>query len=84
LAGIAVGLGFGLAIIVVAEITSPRIHGEQELLGVVEAPLLVVVPPLPTRGEERKQRRYLVLQGMLASVMLAVMSIVTFVVYRKG
>ena len=84
LGGLALGLAVGIGIVLLAEMSTPRMYGEEELRTVIDPPLLVTVPSLPTPSEERRLRWYAGLQAILASAMLLTISIVTFVVYRKG
>lgn len=82
--GLGFGLALGLGFVVLSELRLPLIYGEQELRGVLNAPILITVPLLPTPREERKRTRVRVFQSLAVTAMLLFISAVTFVVYRRG
>ena len=84
LGGLAFGLALGLAIVVISEVVSPRLYSEEELSAIVEAPIFVTIPPLPTPAENLKRLRYRALEWVVATAMLIVIPTVSFLIYRKG
>ena len=84
LGGLAFGLTLGLAIVVISEVVSPRLYSEEELSAIVEAPIFVTIPPLPTPAENLKRLRYRALEWVIATAMLIVIPTVSFLIYRKG
>lgn len=81
------GLGLGLAVSLgataFAELTDDRIYRERDLDGLVTAPVMTEIPPLPTRSEENSAKRSLRLQWACGiAVLLATGAAVMFTYYH--
>jgi polysaccharide chain length determinant protein (PEP-CTERM system associated) len=65
--GIAVGIGLGCLVVFLMEVFDDRMHGEKELISMLELPVLAEVPEIQGAMEERKQKRQVVLGWALTS-----------------
>ena len=66
------------------ELTDDRIHCEEDLQGVVEAPILSEIPSLPTLSEESWARRRLWIECLAGAVMMLTMAVGLFATYYYG
>ena len=84
LGGIAFGLALGIGSVIAMEVLNQRIYTEEELNAIVETPLLVSLPPLPTPAENRKRSLYHAAEWATAALLAIVIPAVTFLIYRKA
>jgi succinoglycan biosynthesis transport protein ExoP len=84
LAGLALGLAMGIGLVVLREIVSPKVYGQEELQMVLSGPTVIAIPSLPTANEKRRNVRLRIVEALAAAAMLVVIPMVTFLVYRKG
>jgi polysaccharide chain length determinant protein (PEP-CTERM system associated) len=84
LGGLAGGIFLGIAGILAVEFADPRIYGCADLAGVTGAPVLAIVPPLPTPRELHADARRRVLQWTAAAIILATIPSVTLLTYMAG
>lgn len=83
-AGLAAGLALGVILLGALEFASPRLYREEEVRTLIDAPLMISIPPVITDAEKRRTRGYRIVEAVCACVFGLVMPIVTFLVYRKG
>lgn len=84
LVGLGVGAGLSFGLVVLLEVADARIYGEEDLGGFTSVPVLAGVPPLSTPTEERDQSRRHWVEAVAASLLLALIPIVTLFAYLKG
>jgi uncharacterized protein involved in exopolysaccharide biosynthesis len=84
LGGLGFGAALGLALVVLMEIASPRIYQESELRAVIQAPLLISIPTLPTPNDMRRKLHIRILEFAAATFMLITIPAVTLLIYYKG
>ena len=82
--GLAAGLVFGLALVVLSELINPQIFGEQELRAIVSAPLLISVPSMESGSEKQRRVRTRIIESVATAAMLCVVAGVTVLVYHKS
>ena len=84
LGGLALGLALGIGLVLLAEMLNPKIYVQEELQGVVAGPAVIAIPSLPTPTEKSRNSRLRVIEGTVATALLVIIPVVTFLVYRKG
>jgi len=84
LLGLAVGMVLALALTALMETIDARIYEEQDVRDLISAPILTGVPLLQTESEELRASRYLRLEMVTASVLLAVIPAMTLVAYFRN
>jgi polysaccharide chain length determinant protein (PEP-CTERM system associated) len=84
LMGLGVGAGIGLFVAVSSELGDNRIHGDNDLKGLVTAPILGSISKLLTRGERQSLNRRSRLESLTATFMVAVMAIGTAFTFFHG
>jgi succinoglycan biosynthesis transport protein ExoP len=84
LAGLAGGFAFGVVGSVVVEFLDPRIYGEEELLKLAPAPILVAVPPVPTEKESSREVRRGRMEIAVAGMLVLIVPAMTLLVHYKG
>ena len=84
LGGIAAGLALGLGLAVLMEMRDTSFHTEKDLTKHLAPPFVLGIPLLPTRVEERRQKRWNTFQWMAASAMLVIVAAAEFYVYKRG
>jgi polysaccharide chain length determinant protein (PEP-CTERM system associated) len=84
LMGLGVGAGIGLFVAVSSELGDNRIHGDNDLKGLVTAPILGSISKLLTRGERQSLNRRSRLKSLTATFMVAVMAIGTAFTFFHG
>jgi polysaccharide chain length determinant protein (PEP-CTERM system associated) len=84
LMGLAGGIALGIALAFLLEFRSPSFHAEEEARRELNLPLVVGIPLLLTPAEERRNSRMRVLEWVAASVVLSVVAVAEFYVYRHG
>ena len=84
LVGLVLGAALAGVITGALELTDDRIHCEEDLRGVVEAPILSEIPSLPTSSEESWARRRLWIECAAGTVMMMTMAIGLFATYYYG
>jgi succinoglycan biosynthesis transport protein ExoP len=84
MAGLAGGLAFGVVGSVLVEFLDPRIYGEQELLQLAGAPILVAVPPVITAKESSREARWRLVEIAVAGILVVMMPAMTLLVHYRG
>jgi len=84
LAGLATGIGVGLAFAFFIELKNHSFRDEQELRRAFAFPLLLGVPKLPTKGEKRRRLRVAVLEWLGGAIMCLLIGATEFYVYWRG
>jgi hypothetical protein len=59
-------------------------HTEKQLSGFLDAPFVVGFPVLPTRAETQRRKWVLTLKLASGCVMVSIMTLAEFYVYRRG
>ena len=84
LAGLAVGVGIGAALAFLLEIKNHSLRDERELRRDFSFPLMLGVPILQSKVEERRRLRFAVLEGLVATLLCLVISATELYVYWRG
>ena len=84
LGGLALGLALGIGLVLLSEMLNPKIYAQEDLNSVISGPSVIAIPSLPTPNEQRRSTRLRILETGVATAMLLVIPVVTFLVYRKG
>jgi polysaccharide chain length determinant protein (PEP-CTERM system associated) len=84
LGGIGAGLALGVALVVLLEFNDHSLHDEKELRRVFSFPLMVGVPIMPTKVEQRRRSRVAVLEWLVGATLCLLVCATEFYVYRRG
>jgi polysaccharide chain length determinant protein (PEP-CTERM system associated) len=84
LIGLGIGAGIGLVVAVLSELGDDRIYGDNDLKGLVPAPVLGGISKLLTLGERQSLNRRLRLESLTASVMVAAIAVGTAFTFFHG
>jgi len=82
--GLAAGLAVGVGAAAGAEFVDDRIQGESQISGLVAAPVLTEIPPLPTPGERQRQQRRLKMEWTSVAGLLLVMAAAFVFTFYRG
>lgn len=72
LAGLAGGLGLGLAIVLLLEFRDQTFRSDRDIAQALSLPVLAMIPRMPNAAERQRSRRQMMLAASAAVVMLAV------------
>jgi polysaccharide chain length determinant protein (PEP-CTERM system associated) len=72
LIGILLGLGCGLGVPVLLELTDSTLRGEREVLTTLRLPVIAMVPRMITAADRRRRSRRLLRTGIAAAVLVVV------------
>jgi polysaccharide biosynthesis transport protein len=84
LGGAAAGIALGLALAFFVESTKRAFYSEKQLRDRIKVPLVVAVPVVLTRGEERRQTWQKAFEWLAGSVLVLMVVAAEFYVYRHG
>ena len=84
LGGLLGGAFLGFAICVLAELIAPRVHSEQELVGMGSFPVLITVPRLATLQERQDAARKRRFEIAAAAVIAVCVPVLTMLAQIKG
>jgi polysaccharide chain length determinant protein (PEP-CTERM system associated) len=84
LGGAAAGVAFGLALALFVENTERSFYSEKQLRDRIKVPLVVALPVLLTGGEERRQTWKRTFEWFAGSVLVLMVLVAEFYVYRHG
>src|SRR5256885_10186270 len=84
LVGIALGVALALGLTMAIETIIPRIYREEDVHGLIPAPVLAAIPVLLTSAEIQKRRWYPWLEFSAAFLLLAIIPVVMIFAYHKG
>jgi polysaccharide chain length determinant protein (PEP-CTERM system associated) len=84
LAGLAVGIAVGLALAFFAEIRDHSLRDEQELRRVFAFPLMLGMPMLLSKAEERRRSRGALLEWLGGAALCLLICATEFYIYRRG
>jgi len=84
LGGAVGGMAVGLALAFLLEMTQPRFYSEKQLRDRIQVPLVIAVPVLLTRSEERRRTSRKVFEWVAGSALVLMVLAAEFYVYRRG
>ncbi|MGA9054986.1 MAG: Wzz/FepE/Etk N-terminal domain-containing protein [Terriglobia bacterium] len=84
LAGLVAGIAFGAALAFLAEIRDHSLRDEHELRRIFAFPLMIGVPMLLSKVEERRRSRVKALEWFAAAALCLLVCATEFYVYRRG
>jgi polysaccharide chain length determinant protein (PEP-CTERM system associated) len=84
LGGAAGGVGLGLAVAFLIEIAQRSFYSEKQLRDRIKVSLVVALPVLLTRGEERRRTWRKTFEWFAGSVLVLMVLVAEFYVYRHG
>jgi succinoglycan biosynthesis transport protein ExoP len=84
LAGLVGGIAVGVALAFLVETRDHSLHDEQELRRIFAFPLMVGVPMLLSKVEERRRSRVAVLEWFVGATLCLLVCATEFYVYRRG
>jgi len=84
LAGLAAGIAVGVALAFLAEIRDHSLRDEQELRRIFAFPLMIGVPMLLSKVEERRRSRVKALEWFAGAALCLLVCATEFYVYRRG
>jgi succinoglycan biosynthesis transport protein ExoP len=84
LGGLVAGIALGVALAFLAEARDHSLRNEKELSRFFAFPLMVGLPMLLSKGEERKRARTGVVEWLVGAALCLLVCVTEFYVYRRG